>query len=155
MGKREIKTIRVPKWATILLLVVVSAGMAGAIRGLSGRAQVRERASIADILLTVARHPAEQPVVLAALAPIIADIFFFLPWGVLAFFAFDRSDRPRNRTYLTALVVGVAFALALVAWQRTLPTRVTSWTDAAWNAVGCAAGAMLGHARKRFHVRFE
>jgi len=51
--------------------------------------------------------------------------------------------------------VGVAFALALIAWQNRLPTRVTGWYDALWNSAGCAAGAVLGDLRKRVRVRFQ
>jgi VanZ family protein len=53
-------------------------------------------------------------------------------------------------------VIGaVVFAFALVAWQQTLPTRVTSLPDAFANGVGALAGAALGHARKGVHVRFD
>ncbi len=156
MGIREIRTIRVPKWITILLWVIVSAAMVGLIYSLSGRAYTQERASIAEIVAMVQRGRSGQPVaVLAAISPLIADILFFLPFGALAFLAIDREGRSRPRAYGMTLLVGVAFALVLAAWQETLPTRVTGWLDAAANAAGCLAGAMIGHARKRMRVRFE
>ncbi|HEX3067164.1 MAG TPA: hypothetical protein VHX14_01220, partial [Thermoanaerobaculia bacterium] len=92
---------------------------------------------------------------LATAAPGIADMLFFLPWGALAFLAFDGGEEHRLRTYLLTLAVGVTFALGLMAWQSRLPTRVTGWDDAGWNAVGCLLGAVAGHLRKRLRVRFE
>jgi len=87
--------------------------------------------------------------------PGIADILFFMPWGALAFLSFDGGEQRRLRTYLLTLAVGVTFALGLVAWQSRLPTRVTGWEDAGWNMLGCLAGAVCGHLRKRVRVRFE
>lgn len=154
--KGEIKVIRIPKWVTVLLWLMVSAAMAALIYALSGRAYVQERASIAEIIAMVRRGSSEQPVnVLAMLAPAIADALFFLPFGVLAFLAFDREGSSRTRSYLLTLLVGVAFALGLITWQQTLPTRVTGWIDGIWNSAGCLAGALVGHARKRMRVRFE
>jgi hypothetical protein len=92
---------------------------------------------------------------LATAAPGIADILFFMPWGALAFLAFDGGEGHRLRTYLLTLAVGLTFALGLVAWQSALPTRVTGWEDAGWNTFGCLAGAVAGHLRKRLRVRFD
>ncbi len=86
---------------------------------------------------------ATSSAVLAILAPAIGDILFFLPWGA------------RKSIYAATIALGVAFALALTAWQTMLPTRVTGGIDCFWGAVGCGAGAALGHARKRFRVRFD
>jgi VanZ family protein len=101
------------------------------------------------------QHSLSRSAVLATIIPAVAQILFFVPWGALAFLSFDRSDVPRPRVYAAVILVGVAFALALVAWQQVLPTRVTGWLDAAWNTIGCACGAALGHARKRVRIRFE
>lgn len=156
MGKAEIAVVRVPKWATVLLWLALTAGMVALIYALSGRAYVQKRASIAEIVAMVRRGGSEQPVaILATVAPLIADILFFLPWGALAFLALDREGTSRSRTYLATAAVGVAFALVLAAWQRSLPTRVTGWVDAMWNATGCLLGAIAGHARKRMRIRFE
>ena len=134
VGKSEIRVIHVPRVVTVLLWLAVSAGMAALIYALSGKAYTQGRTSIAEIW---------------------ADILFFLPWGALAFLALDRESAPRSRTYLATMVVGAAFALALTAWQRNLPTRVTGWMDAMWYAVGCLGGAIAGHTRKRVRIRFE
>ncbi len=150
MGKRETRVIRVPRWVTVMLLLLVSAAMIAGIFALSGHAYRKEQ-SLADI---VSAAGGTVPI-LAAMAPAIADILFFLPWGFLAFLSLERPDRPRRTVYGATMIVGVAFALGIVAWQEALPTRVTGWFDAMWNTAGCAAGAVLGHARKRVRVRFE
>ena len=92
---------------------------------------------------------------LASAAPSVADVLLFLPWGVLAFLAFDRGEGRRVFTYALAVGVGAAFALGLVAWQNRLPTRVTDWYDAAWNCAGVLAGAVAGDLRKRVRIRFD
>ena len=156
MGKAEVHVVVVPKWVTVLLWLLVAAAMAGTIYALSGRAYVQERATVAEIVSMIRRGSSERPEnVLATLAPMIADVLFFLPFGALAFLALDREGTPRTRTYAATILVGVAFALVLSAWQRTLPTRVTGWVDSMWNAAGCLAGAFVGHARKRIRIRFQ
>ena len=156
MGKREIRVIRVPKWVTVTLLLIVASAMAALIWALSGRAYAQERASTAEIVAMMGRRDAERPVaVLATVAPMIADALFFAPFGALVFLALDREGVSRIRTYGVTLLVGVAFALGLTVWQRTLPTRVTGWLDVLWNSVGCVGGAIAGHTRKRMRIRFE
>ena len=155
MGKADVRTIRVPKWVTLIVLVLVSAAMAAAIYSLSGRAYVQERASFAGIVALFHRRSVESPAVLATLAPAIVDILFFLPWGAVAFLLLDREGTSRMRTYVLTMGVGAAFALGLTAWQEMLPTRVTGWLDAGWGAAGCLAGALVAHTRKRMHIRFE
>jgi len=58
-------------------------------------------------------------------------------------------------TYTATIALGVAFALALLAWQVELPMHITGGVDTLWNVVGCASGAALGQARKRVRIRFE
>lgn len=137
--------------------MVVSAAMAIAIYFLSGRAYRRET-SFAEIVAMLRRYDqgsATSSTILAIIAPAIADILFFLPWGALAFLSLDAPNRSRVSIYGVAVALGVAFALALTAWQTMLPTRVTGGIDCLWGAVGCGAGAALGHARKRVRVRFD
>lgn len=155
MAKAEVITIRVPKWVTYGLLLLVSAAMVGIIYLLSGRAYEPERASIFDFIMRVRRNARANPAILATLAPLIVDVLFFVPWGAVAFLAIDRPNASRRRSYGITMMVGVAFALGLLAWQETLPTRVTGWVDAIWNAAGCFAGALAGHARRSMYVRFE
>jgi hypothetical protein len=158
VGKQTIRTILVPRWVTVALLILISAAMAGLIAMLSGRAYLRQRLTMADVVALVHRYDRgalSNDALLATAAPEIADILFFVPWGALAFLAFDGGDAHRLRTYLLTLVVGLTFALGLVAWQSALPTRVTGWEDAGWNTFGCLAGAIAGHLRKRLRVRFD
>jgi hypothetical protein len=157
MGKKELRVVRVPRWITVVLWVVVSAAMATAIYFLSGHAYHRE-ASLADILSMLRRYDqgsATTTAVQAMLTPAIGDILFFLPWGALAFLSLDGPNRSRKSIYGVTVALGVAFALGLIAWQTILPTRVMGGIDSLWGAVGCGAGAALGHARKRVRVRFD
>lgn len=158
MGKPTIRTFTVPRGVTIALLVAVSAGMVALITFLSGRAYLRQQLTIPEIVSLIHRYDRgalSSDVLLATAASGIADILFFMPWGALAFLTFDGGENRRLRTYLLTLVVGVTFALGLVAWQSRLPTRVTGWEDAGWNMLGCLAGAVFGHLRKRVRVRFD
>ena len=157
MGKREIHVVQVPRWVTVLLWLLVSVAMAVAIFFLSGHAYRRE-ASFTDIVSMMRRDDqgsASNSAILATIAPAIGDILFFLPWGALAFLSLDGPNRSRKSIYAATVALGVAFALALTAWQTVLPTRVTGGIDCLWGAVGCGAGAALGHARKRVRVRFD
>ena len=156
MGKAEVRTVLVPKWATVLLWLLVAAAMVATIYLLSGRAYLQERPTAADFV-TMIRHGSSERLenVLSAVAPFVADVLFFLPFGALAFLALDRDGTSRGRTYTATILVGVAFALVLNAWQGSLPTRVTGWLDSIWNIAGCLAGAFVGHARKRVRIRFE
>src|SRR5438132_12833936 len=129
VGRKQVRTIRVPKAATVALLLIVSTAMAASIYSLSGRAYVQERASIID-LAWLLRHGDQPTSILAILAPAAVDVLFFLPWGALTFLAIDRENIPRRLTYLATFSLGLAFALGLVVWQRVLPTQVTGWVDA-------------------------
>lgn len=154
MGKAETRVVLVPRWATVAMLIALSAAMALLILELSGRAYWHERTSVVEVLSLVRRYDRLTPTAfIAGLAPVITNILFFVPWGALAFFAFDR--RSRAATYALTIAVGVAFACLLVAWQSALPTRITGWNDAAWNTVGCAVGAVAAHVRKQLRIRFE
>ncbi len=158
MGSRELRVVRVPRRVTVLLLLLVSAAMVALVWFLSGKAVYREAASPLHLLRALAQYNrtgAGRATVLASAAPAIADALFFLPWGGMAFLAFDRADRRRARTYALTLAVGVTFALGLTAWQEWLPTRITGWLDVSGNAAGTFMGAVLGHLRKRVRFRFQ
>ena len=156
--KETIRTVTVPRGVTITLLVALSVGMTMLIAGLSGRAYLGARLTVPEVVSLIHRYDAgtvSNDALLATAAPGIADMLFFVPWGALAFLAFDGGEQHRLRTYLLTLAVGATFALGLVTWQSTLPTRVTGWDDAAWNTLGCLTGAVAGHLRKRVRVRFD
>ena len=153
MGKSEIRVVHVPRWLTIFLWLAVSAAMAGSVDLLSGRAYVRET-SLSTIIASM-RRSTSTTTILAAIAPAATDVLFFVPWGALGFLSLDTERHSRKVTYLATILLGVAFALALMAWQTVLPTRITRGIDALWNVVGCTGGAMVAHGRKRVRIRFE
>ena len=158
MGKAEIKTVIVPRAVTVALLLLVTGLIALSVYALSGRATMHDRLDFGELLALVRRYDRGSignEALLATIAPAAADILIFVPWGAIAFLAFDRGESRRVTTYALTIAVGVAFALALIAWQNRLPTRVTGWYDALWNSAGCAAGAILGDLRKRVRIRFR
>jgi VanZ family protein len=158
MGRRDVRVIAVPKFVTVILLLLISAAMAALIYGLSGRAYANESQPIRNLLMHVLHadyHSVPRDSVLAVLMPVIANILLFIPWGFLAFVALDGPSRPRRRTYALTVLGGVIFAAAIELWQFTLPTRITTATDSIANGFGALTGAILGHLRKQVRVRFE
>lgn len=158
MGKRRVHVITVRKPVSYAMLVLTSAAMAGLLYLLSGKAYAAETHPIREILarlLGSGRAEVSRGALLAFLMPVIANVLLFVPWGFLAFVAFDTPSRPRRMTYLLTVSVGVIFALAMHLGQFLLPMRVTSVYDTFANALGAFAGAALGHARKGVHVRFD
>lgn len=155
MGKSELRIVVVRKWVTVALLAAVSAAMAASIYWLSGRAYANEStASLVASMLLHGRRPSNDRLI-AGLMPALADVLLFLPWGFLCFVAVDRPSRRRFVAYAVTFGGAIAFASALSAWQLALPTRVTTFTDAATNGVGALAGAVVGHMRKQVRVRFR
>jgi len=158
MGKKDIRTIPVPRRATVLLLVLISLIMIAFIAFLSGRAYYREPVTPARIVASIIsydRTGAARANVLASFATVIANALFFIPFGVLAFLSLDSANRRRSITYALVACVGVTFALCLNVWQQFLPTRITGWIDMIWNTAGALVGAVAGHLRKSVRVRFE
>jgi len=158
MGKRQVHVLRVRKPVSYTLLMLTTAVMAGGLYLLSGRAYATDRNPLWDVaagFLGADRAPVSRGALLAFLMPVFANILLFLPWGFLAFVALDGPGRARRTTYLLTVAGALFVALALFAWQRFLPTRVTSMPDVLANAAGALAGAALGHARKGVRIRFD
>ena len=157
MAKGEVRTIVVPKWVTIILLVVVSAAMAALIVYLSGKAYTNGREPLRDVLLRLMQRRGEIPrdAIVASIMPSIANALFFVPWGFLMFLAVDTPSRSRAKSYLITVIAGALFAVAIDVWQSFLPTRVIGLPDTIANAVGALIGAMAGHLRKRVRVQFD
>lgn len=156
MGKAELRIIRVPKWVTAVLLVLVSAAMLAMLFYLSGKAYANGHEPLRDLILRVMqRGPVSRNAVLASIMPAIANVLFFLPWGFLLFLAIDTPSRSRGRTYLVTVVAGALFAIAMQVWQTFLPTRVLAAPDAVADSFGALAGAIAGHLRKRMRVQFD
>jgi len=157
MGKRQVHVIPVRKPVTYALLLLTTGLMATLLFLLSGRAYASDRNPLWDLTASLlgAGAPVSRSALLAFLMPVIAHTLLFLPWGFLAFVAIDTPGRPRRTTYLMTVAGALIVAGALFLWQRSLPTRVTSTTDAFANAAGALAGAALGHMRKGVRIRFE
>ena len=151
MGKDEIRVVHIPRWLTVIAGLGVSAAMAASVYLLSGRAYSLEVDW--SSIITALRRSTSVTSVLVVAAPPTAGVLFFIPWGALAFLSLDTGSR--RVTYAVTLLLGVAFALGLIAWQAVLPTRISRGADAVWNVTGCLAGAVIAHARKRVRVRFE
>src|SRR5450755_3346943 len=102
MGKREVRLIVVPKWVTVILLIVVSAAMTALILYLSGKAYENGREPMRDLLLRLMQRGADVPrsAILASVMPSIANMLFFVPWGFLMFLAIDSPSRGRAKSYL-------------------------------------------------------
>jgi glycopeptide antibiotics resistance protein len=157
MGKSRVHVIVVRKAVTVALLALVTAAMVALLFLLSGKAYAAETHPMREMLayvLGAKRGPVSRGALLAFLMPVAANMLLFVPWGFLAFVALDRPSRPRRTTYLITVIGAVALAIAMVLWQQSLPTRVTSFPDAISNALGAFAGAALGHARKGVRIRF-
>ncbi len=158
MGRRQVHVIRVRAPVTFALLVLTTAAIVALIYFLSGKAYAAETHPIREILarlLGSGRGPVSRDALLAFLMPVIGNVLLFVPWGVLAFLALDGRMRSRRSAYIATVAGAVVFSAAIVLWQQTLPTRVTSLPDTIANGIGALAGAALGHARKGVHVRFE
>ena len=157
MGKRAVRVVLVPKWVTLILLLLVSCGMAALLFYLSGKAYASGAEPLRELMIATMqrRAPVSRNALLASLMPVIADILLFLPWGFLMFVLVDTASRPRARTYLITIGAGALFAAGLQVWQSALPTRVVGIPDAVANAFGALAGAMAGHLRKRIRVQFD
>ena len=158
MGRRQVHIIRVRAPVTFVLLVLTTAAMVGLIYFLSGKAYAAETHPIREILarlLGSGRGPVSRDALLAFLMPVIGNVLLFVPWGFLAFLALDGRMRSRRSAYIATVVGAVVFSAAIVLWQQTLPTRVTSLPDTIANGLGALAGAALGHTRKGVHVHFE
>ena len=157
MGNRELHVVRVPRWVTVALFLLVSLGIVALIWFLSGKAVYRDASSPVHLLHALLRYDrtgAGRASVLASAAPALAAVLLFVPWGVLAFLSFDGFRGSRGVAYALTLAVGVTFALGISAWQEWLPTRITGWLDVLWNVLGAMAGAALGHLRKQVWIRF-
>lgn len=156
MGKRQVHVVRVPKPATVALLVLTTAAMIALLYFLSGKAYAADAHPFRELVgrLLGSERPLSRGALLAFLMPVLANILLFVPWGFFAFVALDTPSRRRAWTYIMTIAAAFAFALLIVFWQQSLPTRVTALPDTISNALGAFAGAALGHARKSVRVRF-
>jgi VanZ family protein len=154
MGMNKIRVIHVSKRVSSVLLVLVSLAIGALIWSLSGRAYAKIGIGELATRLMESPKPPSNDRIIAALMPVFADVLLFVPWGFLLFVVLDRPSRSRPTSYAITFAAGLLFAIALSAWQLTLPTRVTTFADAITNGFGALAGAACGHLRKQVRVRF-
>jgi len=78
----------------------------------------------------------------------ITNVIGYIPFGVLLVYALHPQLRG-GWAFLVATLVGVLVSGSMEAVQTYLPTRVSSNLDFYTNAVGCAAGALIGALTER------
>ena len=149
--------LRVPRAITILLLLLVTAGIVSATIWSSGKSYTKVDPRPFDDLRHLAHRVEHRPISTQILAviivPIIGNVLLFVPWGFLMFIAMYSVERPTLQTYVLTILLGFTFTLGIEAWQYFLPSRVSDVNDVIWNTAGTVLGAVLGHMRLR--VRFE
>jgi hypothetical protein len=159
MGKPEVRVVTVRKWMTLILLLLVSAGIVALISALSGRAYARQGpppfGEVKSIAHRIGSGQSSVTDIVGLTMPLGLNILLFIPWGFLMFVWIDRPGRSPGVSYAVTFGVGTAFALTLAMWQGMLPSGVINVSDAAWNGVGALAGAALGQIRKRVRVAFQ
>jgi VanZ family protein len=153
------KLIIVRRPVTILLLLLVTAGIVATTLYTSGKSYSKvDPRPFDDLrhlarLLTSARRQVSMHTVAVIVVPIVANVLLFVPWGFLLFIALYTIERPTMQTYVLTVLLGLTFTCAIEAWQYFLPSRVADVNDIIWNTLGTFGGAILGHLRER--VRFE
>lgn len=157
MAKAHVYVVPVSRRATFLLLVLVMIGMASLFYFLAGKAYVDNSHLARMVLLQLfgGDRRFSGQTLLAALMPVVANVFLYVPWGFLMFVLLDRPTRPRRRSYAIACCGGLILAAVMQIWQAFLPTRVTTLADALANTAGAVVGAALGHLRKEVRFQFE
>ncbi len=144
---------------TIILLILVTAGIAATTIWTSGRSYTKVDPLPFDDIRNLAQRLGNRPISTQILAviivPIIGNIILFVPWGFLMFIALYSVERPTVQTYVLTILLGFTLTLAIEAWQYFLPSRVADINDVIWNTAGTITGAILGHMRLRVRFEFE
>jgi hypothetical protein len=148
-------TIRRP--ITVLLLLLVTAGIIVVTMSVSGRSY----AKVDPIPFEGVRHLWDRLhhratstwLIAMIVMPIVGNILLFLPFGFLLFLSLHSEARPTVQSYVLTILIGFSFSCAVEAYQYFLPTRVADINDIIWNSTGTFLGTVLGHLRSR--VRFE
>ena len=152
-------TISVPRYATVILLLLASAAIVAVTIGSTGASYAKLDPLPFDDLRHLAHRLARRPVsthILSVIVvPIIANVLLFVPWGFLMFIALYTVDRPTLQTYVLTILLGFTFTACIEAWQYFLPSRVADVNDVIWNTAGTVMGAILGHLRLRVRFEFE
>jgi len=148
-------TVRRP--VTILLLVVVTAGICGLTLWISGKSYSKVDPvpfeDIRHIAHRLQHHPVSTRILALVFVPIVVNVLLFVPWGFFMFLALYTMSRPTMQPYVLTLLLGFTLICGIEGVQYFLPTRVADINDVIWNTVGVLIGAIFGHLRER--VRFE
>ncbi len=159
MPSRGVRTVVVGKFATVVLLLVTTIGIALFTLWVSGKTYTKvDPVPFHDLRVLktrLAEGPVPFPTFVALVSPMILNVLLFLPWGFLVFVLLDNPDRPVPQCYLLTLVLALGLSLGIEAAQYFLPTRVTDINDVIWNACGALLGAIFGHIHRRFRIAFE
>src|SRR5690349_24378888 len=151
------REVTVPRWMTLVMLLIVTAAIATITVWMSGRSYSNlDPIPFDDIRYLIKRlsaRPISTHILAVLVVPMIANVLLFLPWGFLTFIALYSVERPTLQTYVLTILLGLSFSLGIEGWQYFLPSRVADVNDVIWNTTGAILGAFLGHARLR--VRFE
>ena len=150
-------TIVIRRPITVLLLLLVTAGILAVTLWMSGRNYSSldpiPFEDVRHLAHRLARHPVSMRVISLIIVPIIMNILLFVPFGFLLFIALYTIERPTMQTYVLTVFLGVTLSCFIEASQYFLPDRVADINDIIWNSIGALLGALLGHLRMR--VRFE
>lgn len=160
MASPRIRTVRVPKLVTFVLLLISVGVILGVTISLTGKAYSKvDPEPFHELRILMDRlqdpRPVPTPVVVTLLMPMILNMLLFMPMGFFLFILLDNPDRSALQSYLLTFFLAMALSLGIEAWQYFLPTRVTDVNDVIWNGVGALLGAILGHLRKRVRIAFE
>ncbi len=152
-------TVVIRRPITILLLLLVTAGIVAATLWMSGKSYSKVDPipfeGLRHLFHRLAHRPVSTRVLALIIVPIIANILLFVPWAFLLFISLYTVERPTVQTYVLTLLLGLTFTCAIEAWQYFLPTRVADINDIIWNTVGTFFGAILAHLRLRLRFEFE
>lgn len=87
---------------------------------------------------------------LIVLGDIIANIFLFIPLGMIIFLVFDRIFLyPRKYVFFMALLAGAGFSIAIELVQYMVPNRIPSVFDVCANIAGALLGCSFFYIRQR------
>lgn len=144
---------------TILLLLLVTAGIAAATLWTSGKSYTKVVPLPFDDIRNVAQRLQHETVSTRILAltflPIIVNVLLFVPWGFLMFVMLYTTDRPTMQTYVLTVLLGFTLTCLIEGWQYFLPSRVADVNDIIWNTTGTLIGAMFAHMRARLRFEFD
>lgn len=86
-------------------------------------------------------------------ADVFANIFFFLPFGLLGFYALSRVKRKPARSILIITCIGFLLSALVESLQLLTIDRTTSVSDVISNTLGALAGALCASKIRTEYIR--